>query len=43
MFTDEQRAEFYREVPPMMYHFPHMYFLQQRQQQQQVMNCVGVS
>lgn len=35
MFTEEQRAAFYNTIPPMMYHFPHMYFLQQRMLQQQ--------
>lgn len=33
--TEEDRAAFYNTIPPMMYHFPHMYFLQQRMQQQQ--------
>lgn len=36
MFTDEERAEFYRKIPPMMYHFPHMFFMQQRMQQAQL-------
>jgi len=36
MMTEEQRAEFYRTIPPMMYHFPHMHYMQQRMQQQQL-------
>jgi len=29
-FTDVQRKAFYMQVPAMMYHFPHMFFIQQR-------------
>jgi hypothetical protein len=36
-FSDEQREDFYKKLPPVQYHFPHMYVLQQRMRQQQEM------
>lgn len=34
-FTEEQKANFYKTVPPLMHHFPYMHILQQRMMQQQ--------
>lgn len=36
VMTEEERAEFYRTVPPMMYHFPHMHFMQMRMRRAQM-------
>lgn len=30
MFSPEEKEEFYKQVPPLMHHFPHMYIMQQR-------------
>ena len=35
--NDEQKEAFFKQIPPLMHHFPHMWVMQQRMQQQQMM------
>jgi hypothetical protein len=34
MMTDSEREDFYKQIPPLMHHFPHIFVLQQRMSQQ---------